>query len=87
MQQRSTDGRGRDARTVQRAIVLQVLRDDHEQRWSRMALAREIPDFEPAAIERALTRLVRDGVVSSERDRVCASRAARCLDELELIGV
>jgi DNA-binding HxlR family transcriptional regulator len=87
MQQRPSEARGRDAWVVQRAIVLQVLRDDHEQRWSPMELAREISDFEPAVIEHALARLVHEGVVHRDGARVRASRAARCLDELELIGV
>jgi DNA-binding HxlR family transcriptional regulator len=72
---------------VERAIVLQVLRDDHEERWGRAELAREIPDFEPAVLDEALAELERDGVLRREERAVCASRAARRLDELELISI
>jgi hypothetical protein len=87
MQQPPRDARDRDAETVERAIVLQVLRDDRHQRWSRAALARELSDREPALVELALVRLERDGVLSSTETRVCASTATRRLDDLELIGV
>jgi DNA-binding HxlR family transcriptional regulator len=84
-----SDGRetNRGAWMVERAIVLQVLRDDHEECWPRAELAREISDFEPAVLDEALGRLERDGVLRRERDSVWAGRAARRLDQLELIGV
>ncbi len=78
---------GGDLWMVERAIVLQVLRDDHEERWGRAELAREIPDFEPAVLDEALAELERDGVLRREERAVCASRAARRLDELELISI
>lgn len=72
---------------AERAVVLQVLRDDHEERWSRAELAEEISDFEPAALEEALGCLERDGVLHRQDDSVWAARAARRLDELELISI
>jgi DNA-binding HxlR family transcriptional regulator len=86
---REPNGRkaNRDVWTVERAVVLQVLREDHEERWPRMELAQEISDFEPAVLEKALGRLGRDGVLRREGDSVWAACAARRLDELELIGV
>ena len=79
--------RGGDPWMVERAIVLQLLRDDHEQRWTRAELTREIPDFEPAMLDEALTRLDREGVLHRQESSVWASRAARRLDELELISI
>lgn len=79
--------RSRDLWMVERAIVLQILRDDHEERWEQVELAQEIPDFEPAVLEEALARLGRDGVLHREESSVWASRAARRLDELELISI
>jgi hypothetical protein len=87
MQQRSRGATSRDTWAVERAIVLQVLRDDRDEHWSHAALVREIADREPAVIELALARLTCEGVLSRDGARVCASRAARRLDELELIGV
>ncbi|HWX43989.1 MAG TPA: hypothetical protein VNY52_01550 [Solirubrobacteraceae bacterium] len=83
------DGReaSRDGWRAERAIVLQILREDHQERWSRAELAREISDFEAPMLERALGCLERDGVLHSEGEAVWAARAARRLDELELIGI
>jgi DNA-binding HxlR family transcriptional regulator len=72
---------------VERAIVLQVLRDDHEERWARAELAQEIPDFAPEVLDEALAELEQDGVLRREERTVCASPAARRLDELELISI
>jgi hypothetical protein len=87
MQQPPKDAHSGDAETVERAIVLQVLRDDRHERWSRSALARELSDCEPALVELALARLQQDGVLAGGGTRVCASTATRRLDELELVGV
>jgi hypothetical protein len=87
MQQPPRDIRGRNAWTAERAIVLQVLRDDCDVRWSRAALVREIADVEPVLVELALVRLRQYGVLSSAGTRVRASPATLRLDELELIAV
>jgi hypothetical protein len=79
-----TDG---DARKLERAIVLQLLRDDRAERWSVSELAVEISDFALGALERALLRLEHAGVVSWVGESVCASRATRYLDRLDLIGI
>ncbi len=72
---------------VERAIVLQILRDDHAECWARAELVREISDFEPAALDEALARLEYNGVLHREESLVWASLAARRLDELELISI
>lgn len=77
----------RDLWMVERAIVLQILRDDHEERWAQAELVQEIPDFEPAVLAEALARLERDGVLRREEQWVWVSRATRRLDELELISI
>jgi hypothetical protein len=79
--------RNRDAWMVERAIVLQILRDDHEERWPREELAREIPDFEPEVLDKALARLEREGILRLADGCAWATRAPRRLDELELISV
>jgi DNA-binding HxlR family transcriptional regulator len=77
----------RGERTIERAIVLQVLRDDHDARWLRVELEREIGDFEPAVLRRALERLERAGVLHRDGSCVRASHAVRRLDELDLVGL
>jgi hypothetical protein len=79
--------RDREMWMVERAIVLQLLRDDHDERWSRAELAGEIPDFEGPVLDGALARLQREGVLHREGSEAWASRAARRLDELEMISI
>ncbi len=76
-----------DILRIERAIVAQILCEDHERRWSRMELEEEIRDCKPLALEEALARLERDGVLLCEGQSVWAARGARRLDELELIGI
>jgi hypothetical protein len=76
-----------ETQKIERAIVMQVLRDDHAERWSTADLAVEIFDFAPATRELALERLERAGVVCRAGESVWASRATCHLDELELIGI
>jgi hypothetical protein len=86
---RVSAGQGEDRRTwiVERAIVLQILRDDHDERWLRAELAQEISDHPPDIVGRALARLERAGVLRLDGDYAEASRAARRLDELEMISI
>jgi hypothetical protein len=52
---------------AERAIVLQVLRDDHLRRWSREELQVELYDIDPRALRKALRRLERHGVIHTPR--------------------
>ena len=77
--------------TLERAIVLQLLRDDHERKWSRAQLAIELQadgeEIDREAVDEAVSRLERAGVLGATEREVWASSAAWRLDELELIGV
>lgn len=72
---------------TQRSIVLQLLRADHELRWTRFALEHELHDLEPAAIAVALNHLCAQGVVCAGEGRLWASPCARHLDALEFISI
>jgi hypothetical protein len=72
---------------AQRAIVLQILRDDHPQRWQRAELESKVSDIEPLLITDAFAQLHAEGVVVVEGEQVQASRSARHLDTLGLIAV
>jgi hypothetical protein len=72
---------------VQRAVVLQVLRDDHPERWPRAELERKIPDAQPAEVGDAIERLEQVRVVEVQGETVWATRCARHLDALELISI
>jgi hypothetical protein len=70
-----------------RGIVLQVLRDDHPEWWTRRELLKQISDHPPAIVDVALERLAQASVVVVDGERVKASPCAQYLDTLELIGV
>jgi hypothetical protein len=72
---------------LERAIVLQLLRDDHRERWSDKQIERALSDFKPEAIQRAVVRLEAAGVISCLDEFIGASRCARYLDSLELISI
>lgn len=74
-------------RTAERAIALQLLRDDHGERWSRAELETELGDVEPLALSDAIADLERHGVVVVQGEHVVASPGVRHLDELGLVGV
>ena len=74
-------------RRVERAIVLQTLRDDHDDGWSRAELEAELDHTDPIAIGDAVTRLEGEGVVELAGETVRASRAAMHLNDLGMIAV
>jgi len=82
-----TAGRFTDPRGIERAIVLQVLRDDHHTRWTRGELERELYDVEPQAIDDALKRLHAKGAVHLEHRQIRASRGVNYLSTLEMVGI
>jgi DNA-binding HxlR family transcriptional regulator len=76
-----------DPGVAERAIVLQVLRDDHHERWTRMELKREIYDIKGRTINRALKRLQEEGVVDLDEEYVWPTRCAQYLDELGMVSI
>jgi hypothetical protein len=70
--------------SAERAVVLQLLRDD---RWDTAELQAEISHITPPTLSSALNNLERHGLLVSLDDWVLASRSARHIDELGLIGV
>ena len=72
---------------AERAVILQVLRDDHDERWSRAELEREIYDIPPHDIADALERLRQEGVVHLSGELVWASRCALHLDQLGMVSI
>ncbi len=72
---------------TQYLVVLQVLRDDHPEPWTRAELEHELHDVNRAAIGVALERLHERGVVLRDGKRFSASPCARHLDALGFIGI
>jgi hypothetical protein len=74
-------------RLEQRAIVHQLLRDDHTDRWTPKQLQRALSDIPPEAITGAVAELEEAGVAWRLDDYVGASRCARYLFSLDLICI
>jgi hypothetical protein len=72
---------------AERAIVLQVLRDDHDERWTRAELEEQVSDLAPQVARDGIARLEAERVVVTEGEHVLASRCARHMDALELVSV
>lgn len=72
---------------AQRAIVLQVLRDDHDPGWTRAELRREASDIPRCVMREAFDRLEAEGVLVTKGKHVLASRCAWHMDDLDLIAV
>jgi hypothetical protein len=72
---------------AERAIMLQVLRDNHNVRWSRVELEREIYDIKPVRLGEALERLRQEGAVHLSGSSVWASRCALHLDALGMVSI
>jgi DNA-binding HxlR family transcriptional regulator len=70
---------------TQRAIVLQLLREDHDERWSRAEIERAIPDVDPLTISDALVALRENGAVHLSGELVWPSRCAQHLNELGMV--
>ncbi len=76
-----------DLWAAQRAVVLQVLRDDHPERWTRPELEAEIADIPEQTMLAALVYLAIEEVLDVDDDGVRASQCALYLDSLELVAV
>jgi hypothetical protein len=91
MDTESKGSKGADGTGLERAIVLQLLRDDRERMWSRAQLEAELGADREAvgreAVERALRALAGEGVLDFSAQAAWASNATRRLDEIGLICV
>jgi hypothetical protein len=85
--ERGTAGRFTDPHGIERAIVLQLLRDDHHTRWTRRELERELNDVAPQAIDDALKRLQTRGAVHLEHRQIRAARGINYLSTLGMVGI
>ncbi len=80
-------GEWTDEEQAERAITLQVLRDDHPEQWTRTELEAEVFDIDAQVVGDALTRLEAVGVVILEGKHVQASACARRMDALGLVSI
>jgi hypothetical protein len=76
-----------DSSFEQRIIILQLLDDEHTERWTSKQLQRAFSDIEPEFIAEAVAELEAAGVAWRLDDYVGASRCARHLLGLHIITV
>jgi len=72
---------------AERAVVIQLLRDDHDQQWTLGELREALSDVDPPAIAGALGGLEAEGVVYHSARYFWATVPIRHLDALGLIAV
>jgi hypothetical protein len=77
----------RDLWTAQRAIVLQLLRDDHPEQWTRQELEAEIDGIPERTVLAALVYLAIEEVLGVDENGVQAGKCARYMDELGLVAI
>jgi hypothetical protein len=75
------------SRMVERAIVLQLTRNDHSEQWCRAELERTLHDVEALAVNDALERLSALGVIDLDGEHATASESVRYLDRLGMVSV
>jgi len=68
-------------------IVLQLLRGDRPEWWSRADVLRELHDIDPDAIRGSLAHLGRLGLLDLDGERVRVSEGLRHIDALGLICI
>lgn len=86
MRHHRTQAGSDEHRRLERGIVLELLSEDHDERWSREDLATSLC-VDRSVLDAAIERLRTDGVLLLDGEHVLASSCARRLDALELIGV
>jgi DNA-binding GntR family transcriptional regulator len=86
MDTESGEPRVRGNAGLERIIVLQLLGEEAGRKWTLEALTEEL-GASHSEVEAALRALQGDGVVCFEDGQAWPSRAARRIDELELIGI
>ena len=91
MHTESKGSRAAERTRLERAIVLQLLREDREPIWSRAQLRAELEadraELGQGAVEEALGRLEGAGVLIMSTEAAWAAKAVLRLDELGLIGI
>jgi hypothetical protein len=84
MRDHRTQAGSDEHRRLDKAIVLELL--DDRERWPRDELAAAV-HVDRSVLDSAIERLQADGVALLDGEDVIASRCARRIDELDLIGI
>jgi hypothetical protein len=72
---------------AERAILFQLLRDDHAECWERPELEEELSDIPSADFAAGLDRLREQRIAYLLKGRVWAACCARYLDSLGVVSI
>jgi hypothetical protein len=72
---------------AERAILLQLLRDDHAECWGRPELEETLTGIPLPDLVAGLDRLKQHGIAQLSNGHVWATCCARYLDSLEVISI
>ena len=72
---------------AERAILLQLLREDHAECWARTELDEALTDIPLLDVAAGLDRLRRHGIAQLSKGHVWATCVARYLDSLGVISI
>ncbi|HST32140.1 MAG TPA: hypothetical protein VLJ80_01345 [Solirubrobacteraceae bacterium] len=86
MRHHRTQAGSDEHRRLERGIVLTLLAEDHDERWSHDELAASLR-VDRSTLDAAVEHLSDDGVLLLDDEDVLASPCAWRIDALELIGV
>jgi len=86
MRHHRTQAGSDEHRRLERGIVLTLLAEHHDERWTREELAASLR-VDRSTLDAGLERLHAEGVLLLDGEDVLASPCARRIDALELIGV
>jgi len=84
MRHQGTQAGSDEHRRLDKAIVLELL--DDRERWPRDELAAAV-HVDRSVLDSAIERLTAEGVAVLDGNDVLASRCARHIDALDLIGI
>lgn len=83
----SSSAGARERRTIERLLVLALLRSDHAERWSQAELERELAGALAEGVEAALRGLAAKELACVEAGHAWASWPTRALDDLDMICI
>jgi hypothetical protein len=72
---------------TERVVLLQLLRDDRPEWWSRGDVLSELYDVDPDAVGKAVISLAAVAVLVLDGEHVRASASARRIDVLGMIAI
>lgn len=85
MQDQPIGRRPADPRPLERTVIRELLRDDHEKLWFRGELERALSSTPRHELDGALERLREPGAICVSGELVCASRCVLHLDALRAL--